>query len=96
MESLQLRCSYSDIVIPDVRSIAAHLSRSWTVERPVDQDKFNAVIALENGTRLDEDEVSLQPRLYGKFGEIFRRIWPEKERGGDWREEWKSWPLSEI
>lgn len=95
LELLQLRCCAGDIVIPDVRSIAAHISRSWTVERAVDQDKFDTVFTWEGERTLGEDESSLQPKLHGRIGEIFRRMWPEKGKGSDWREDWKSYPLCE-
>lgn len=92
---LQLQSCIRGTLTPDLRSIAAHLSRSWTVKRAVDQDKFDTVIAIEEKRDVNEDEASLQPRLNGRIGEIFRRIWPEKKKGSDWREDWKSYPLCE-
>jgi hypothetical protein len=78
----------------NVRSVAAHLARPWIVERHANTDKFDVVIVTENERPIEEAEDSLgPPALNGQIEEIFRRIWPAKQKNGDWRQDWKSWPL---
>jgi hypothetical protein len=95
VESLKVRVTRENTFQTDVRSVAVHLAHAWTVERSADQDKYDVVTATEDEIPAEEDENSPMPTLNGRAGEIFRRIWPLKKQGGDWRQDWKSWPLWE-
>ena len=85
-----------------LRPLLTTLGREWFLERGLRDDRPDQVCATELGRKAREEspwkEEPMAPsrgnerRRYG-YTEIFRRIWPEKQPGSDWRDDWESWPL---
>lgn len=85
--------------------IVRHLSRSWLIERGVRDDEQDALHVREIGLEArkardkelqDKFEAEGGAQDYGKPHagvQIFRRIWPEKEVGRPWKDDWTSYPL---
>ncbi|KAL1864706.1 hypothetical protein Daus18300_007508 [Diaporthe australafricana] len=85
--------------------IVHHLSRSWLIERGVRDDEQDALHVRELGleARKARDK-ELQDKFEAEGGaqdyeephagvQVFRRIWPEKEVGRHWKDDWTSYPL---
>ncbi|OTB08708.1 hypothetical protein M426DRAFT_7434 [Hypoxylon sp. CI-4A] len=76
------------------------LGRSWCVQREIrddTRDRAFASLNREDNVRLQErfsqqDSVSLNT-LTARVEPIFRRIWPARYPGSDWRNDWHSLPL---
>lgn len=85
--------------------IARHLSRSWRLERGIRDDEQDALHVRELGLQArkarDEEvqakweaEGGVQDHEQSHAGvQVFRRIWPEKEIGRSWIDDWTSYPL---
>ncbi|KAK5127397.1 hypothetical protein LTR85_006736 [Meristemomyces frigidus] len=71
-----------------------HLGQWWLVERNPRDDCRNELVMKELPRRVDtawKPEARLEPDVEP----IFRRVWPlALGSGGDWREDWHSWPLA--
>lgn len=91
--------------VPRMVDIARHLSRSWVIERGIRDDEQDALHVRELGllARKARDR-ELQARLEAERGaqdhekphagvQVFRRIWPEREAGRPWIDDWRSYPL---
>jgi hypothetical protein len=80
-----------------LRSFLTNLGREWFLERGLRNDQPDQVCATEL-TKKAREESDMAPsfgnerRRYG-YTEILRRIWPEKQPGSNWRDDWESWPL---
>lgn len=85
--------------------IVRHLSRSWLIERGVRDDEQDALRVRELGieARKARDK-ELQDNIEAEGGvqddekshagvQVFRRIWPEKQVGRHWKDDWASYPL---
>lgn len=85
--------------------IVHHLSRSWLIERGVRDDEQDALRVRELGleARKARDK-ELKDKFEAEGGaedyenthagvQVFRRIWPEKEVGRPWMDDWTSYPL---
>lgn len=85
--------------------IVRHLSRSWLVERGVRDDDQDALHIRELGleARKARDK-ELQDKFEAEVGaqdydkphagvQVFRRIWPEREAGRPWKDDWTSYSL---
>lgn len=82
--------------------ITRHLSRSWQIERDVRDDEQNTIHVTELGRQARK---ARDKELYDKFRaegsaqelhagvQVFRRIWPEKEAGRPWMDDWTGYPL---
>lgn len=85
--------------------IVHHLSRSWLIERGVRDDEPDALDVTELGLearKAREKELKYQYPFEGGVWkherphagvQVFRRIWPEKEVGSSWKDDWTSYPL---
>lgn len=87
--------------------IVHHLSRSWLIERGVRDDEQDALHVRELGLEarkardkelqdMFEAEGGAQLEDYERLQaglQVFRRIWPEKEVGRPWIDDWTSYPL---
>ncbi|KAJ4391305.1 hypothetical protein N0V93_004922 [Gnomoniopsis smithogilvyi] len=83
--------------------VARHLSRSWLIERGPRDDGQDALHVRELGAQARkardqellkelEDKEGAEDRGYEGV-QTFRRIWPEREVGKPWIDDWKSYPL---
>lgn len=78
-----------------ISNVVRHIGRSWLLERNPRDDRRDEVLATELG-RQEREEIEswLNMRLDLEVEPIFRRIWPRSSmEGGDWRDDWHSWPL---
>jgi hypothetical protein len=80
-----------------LRPFLTNLGREWFLERGLRNDQPDQVCATELGKKAREESdwapsFGNQRRRYA-YTEIFRRIWPEKQPGSNWRDDWESWPL---
>jgi hypothetical protein len=83
----------SDRPVESLRVVIGNLSRSWLVERNPRDDCREELIIKELGKK--EEIPAAMERLHPDLETIFRRIWPAKQKkGGNWWEDWHSWPLS--
>lgn len=85
--------------------IVRHLSRSWLIERGVRDDEQDAIHVRELGLEARKaHDKKLQDEFEAKGSaedyeephagiQVFRRIWPEKEAGKHWKDDWTSYPL---
>lgn len=85
--------------------IVHHLSRSWLIERGVRGDEQDALHVRELGLEarkardkelLDKFEAEGGAQDYERAHagvQVFRRIWPGKEVGRHWKDDWTSYPL---
>lgn len=85
---------------PGLSELARHLSRSWLIERSIRDDEQDAIRVRElglQGRRADDEKLQddwrLRPEELRPVVQIFRRIWPEKEFGRPWLDDWTSYPL---
>lgn len=70
-----------------------HLSRSWLIERaPRDDVEILQVKELCRSEREARDASSYGARR-PKETEVFRSLWPSKEGGKSWQDDWSSIPL---
>lgn len=74
--------------------VMQHLTRAWRVERNPRDDHCGDLVAREV-------KVDMAQRNYWRFGKmepwlerIFRRIWPGKDGGSNWWEDWYGLPLA--
>lgn len=84
--------------VSGMADVAHHLSRSWLIERGIRDDEQDVLYVRELGRQARE---ARDEELHDKFEngdeqrgiDVFRRIWPEKEVGKCWINDWKSFPL---
>lgn len=85
-----------------VWDVAKHLSRSWSIEPSLRDDKRDGLNVRELGLRARKAHDDEMWRKLGAGGwdqsdaegiKIFREIWPEKEAGTPWMDDWESFPL---
>lgn len=88
-----------------MKDIVRHLSRSWLIERGVRDDEQDAIHVRELGLearkardKIVQDEFEAKCRAEDDEEphagvQVFRRIWPEKEVGRHWTDDWTSYPL---
>lgn len=71
-----------------------HLARAWRVEWNPRDDSDDDLLARE----VEVDIAQRKDWCFGKMepwlGRIFRRIWPGKDGGSDWWEDWYGLPLA--
>jgi len=103
LERLRLRmtgggCFGDSSMLSSIEDVVGHLGRSWLLERNPRDDHRNELVATELGRQEREAKEAVYPMSLGwKVAPIFRRIWPERwKEGGDWRNDWQSWPLSQT
>lgn len=85
--------------------IVHHLSRSWLIERGIRDDEQSVLHVRELGLQARKArDKELQDKFEAEGGaqvdegpnagvHVFRRIWPEKEVGRPWPDDWTSYPL---
>ena len=74
--------------------VMQHLARAWRVEWNPRDDSDDDLLARE----VEIDIAQRKDWCFGKMepwlGRIFRRIWPGKDGGSDWWEDWYGLPLA--
>lgn len=85
-----------------LRCYLTNLGREWFLERGLRNDQPDQLCATELSKKAREESdweqepmalyVGNEELRYG-YTEILRRIWPEKQLGSNWRDDWESWPL---
>lgn len=81
----------------DIRNIVDDLSRSWLIERVV-EEQINVRELGRRGRKMRDQELTDRynmgrPLTDTEALRVFRRVWPQKEGSEDWREDWSSLPL---
>lgn len=81
----------------DIRDIVDNLSRSWLIERVV-EEQINVRELGRRGRKMRDQELTDRYNMGRALTDtealrVFRRVWPKKEGGEDWREDWSSLPL---
>lgn len=91
--------------VPRMKKIVHHLSRSWVIERGVRDDERDGLRVRELGLQARKARDKELQDKYEAGGDehgyhdpeagvrVFRRIWPEKEDGRLWMNDWTSYPL---
>lgn len=86
-------------------SFLTNLGREWFLERGVWNDQPDELRATELSKKAREESDRKEGRfepaapssgdegLPYVYTEILRRMWPEKQPGSNWRDDWESWPL---
>jgi hypothetical protein len=85
----------------DLSQVFSYLGGSWRLvrsQRDDSRDKISAIQSIRRGkTSYEENQKrGSVPKTMSQATEaVFRRIWPHKQDGSEWRDDWYSWPLAE-
>jgi hypothetical protein len=77
-----------------ITNVVRHVGRCWHLERNVRDDRRDEIVIepLEDARGMHSDKGG---DLGWDVMPIFRRIWPGAHGGdSDWRDDWRSWPLT--
>jgi len=86
---------FSTLVIPSIQDVLEEISRSWLVVRDPRDDHPDELLVQELGGQ--EGDGTHRMPLARDVEVVFRKIWPKsRKEGGDWRDDWHSWPLWHI
>jgi hypothetical protein len=77
-------------------AMALSLARSWMVELDGGEDlKVRELGRMARKVREEEEKDYLAYRHNAEIWEVLWSVWEERE-GGDWRDEWSSFPLEKV
>ncbi|KXT07025.1 hypothetical protein AC578_7265 [Pseudocercospora eumusae] len=97
LAKLEVRSQRNDTPLGTVASpiadrIFTHFCSDWVARRSVRDDSDELVI--EKTWQEDESRSTSDAKIeYSSEMQVFRRIWPNKSLGSDWRNDWASFPL---
>ena len=76
-----------------ITDLLSNLSRSWLIERVAREDCEDIIVReLGQHEREARDEKTRQ-RRHTETAEVFEEVWPRKEDGKGWQDDWSSFPL---
>jgi hypothetical protein len=79
-----------------LRSYVSEMGLTCRVDRDPRDDRRDVLHAVEVDRRTRDKTLQESSQRSSLVTPILRRIWPEKEKGSNWYEDWKSWPLESL
>jgi len=84
---------FRKLVIPSIQDVLEHIGRSWLLMRNPRDDRSDELLVRELGG-YERGGTHRMP-LARDVEVVFRKVWPKRRKGGgDWRDDWHSWPLA--